>query len=114
MIRMESVRGRRPAPRLSPAGHGRAGAPGMAPGTSGQPSRAPDRRSKLQSHRSERGDPAPRFPLIMSISADSAGVSSERAHDQPKPTREELQSAYGRVIPDLVGPRPRVLLVGIN
>lgn len=31
-----------------------------------------------------------------------------------KPTREQLQAAYGAVIPDLVGPGIRVLLVGIN
>ncbi len=31
-----------------------------------------------------------------------------------KPSRADLQRAYGRVIPDLVGPRLRVLLVGIN
>ena len=30
------------------------------------------------------------------------------------PTRAELQEAYGRTIPDLVGPDLRVLLVGIN
>ena len=30
------------------------------------------------------------------------------------PTRAELQAAYGRTIPDLVGPDLRVLLVGIN
>jgi double-stranded uracil-DNA glycosylase len=30
------------------------------------------------------------------------------------PTREQLQAAYGAVIPDLVGPGVRVLLVGIN
>ena len=30
------------------------------------------------------------------------------------PTRQELQAAYGATIPDLVGPRLRVLLVGIN
>jgi TDG/mug DNA glycosylase family protein len=32
----------------------------------------------------------------------------------PNPTREELQAAYGRVVPDLVGPGMRVLLCGIN
>ena len=31
-----------------------------------------------------------------------------------RPTRDDLQAAYGRVIPDLVGPEMRVLLVGIN
>jgi TDG/mug DNA glycosylase family protein len=31
-----------------------------------------------------------------------------------RPTREQLQAAYGAVIPDLVGPDLRVLLVGIN
>jgi TDG/mug DNA glycosylase family protein len=31
-----------------------------------------------------------------------------------RPTRAELQAAYGTVIPDLVGPSTRVLLVGIN
>src|SRR4051794_12611485 len=30
------------------------------------------------------------------------------------PTKADLQSAYGAVIPDLVGPNLRVLLVGIN
>ena len=30
------------------------------------------------------------------------------------PSRAQLQDAYGRVIPDLVGPGLRVLLVGIN
>jgi TDG/mug DNA glycosylase family protein len=30
------------------------------------------------------------------------------------PTRQELLAAYGRTIPDLVGPELRVLLVGIN
>jgi double-stranded uracil-DNA glycosylase len=32
----------------------------------------------------------------------------------PGPTRDELQAAYGRTIPDLGGPGIRVLLVGIN
>jgi TDG/mug DNA glycosylase family protein len=32
----------------------------------------------------------------------------------PRPTREECLAAYGRTIPDLVGPDLRVLLVGIN
>ena len=32
----------------------------------------------------------------------------------PNPTRAELAGAYGRVIPDLVAPDLRVLLVGIN
>ena len=32
----------------------------------------------------------------------------------PGPTRQELQAAYGREIPDLVRPDLRVLLVGIN
>jgi double-stranded uracil-DNA glycosylase len=31
-----------------------------------------------------------------------------------RPTRDDLQGAYGRIIPDLVGPGMRVLLVGIN
>jgi TDG/mug DNA glycosylase family protein len=31
-----------------------------------------------------------------------------------RPTRDQLQAAYGSVIPDLVGPGMRVLLVGIN
>jgi TDG/mug DNA glycosylase family protein len=31
-----------------------------------------------------------------------------------RPSRAELQAAYGAVIPDLVGPGLRVLLVGIN
>lgn len=35
-------------------------------------------------------------------------------HDRSRPTRADLQAAYGRVIPDLVGPGIRVLLVGIN
>ena len=30
------------------------------------------------------------------------------------PTRAELQAAYGTVVPDLVGPRLKVLLCGIN
>lgn len=30
------------------------------------------------------------------------------------PSRAELAAAYGRSVPDLVGPGPRVLLVGIN
>lgn len=30
------------------------------------------------------------------------------------PTRAELEAAYGRAVPDLVGPGLRVLLVGIN
>ena len=30
------------------------------------------------------------------------------------PTKEELRAAYGRSVPDLVGPGLRVLLVGIN
>jgi TDG/mug DNA glycosylase family protein len=34
--------------------------------------------------------------------------------DVGRPTREELLSAYGRVIPDCVGPGIQVLLVGIN
>jgi len=39
----------------------------------------------------------------------------QRRPDPPKPPRrEELQAAYGAVIPDLVGPSVRVLLVGIN
>jgi TDG/mug DNA glycosylase family protein len=33
---------------------------------------------------------------------------------QPRPSRQELLAAYGRVIPDLAGPGMRVLLVGIN
>ena len=32
----------------------------------------------------------------------------------PRATRADLQAAYGTVIPDLVGPSVRVLLVGIN
>ena len=32
----------------------------------------------------------------------------------PPPSREQLLAAYDAVIPDLVGPRVRVLLVGIN
>lgn len=32
----------------------------------------------------------------------------------PRPTREEQLAAYGKTIPDLVGPGLRVLLVGIN
>jgi TDG/mug DNA glycosylase family protein len=32
----------------------------------------------------------------------------------PRPTKAELAAAYGREIPDLVGPGLRVLLVGIN
>jgi TDG/mug DNA glycosylase family protein len=32
----------------------------------------------------------------------------------PAPTRDELHAAYGRTIPDLLGPGLRVLLVGIN
>jgi TDG/mug DNA glycosylase family protein len=31
-----------------------------------------------------------------------------------RPTREELLAAYGKTIPDLIGPGLRVLLVGIN
>ena len=31
-----------------------------------------------------------------------------------RPTREQLQAAYGAVVPDLVGPDTRVLLCGIN
>lgn len=31
-----------------------------------------------------------------------------------RPTKADLQAAYGRVIPDLVGPGMQVLLVGIN
>jgi TDG/mug DNA glycosylase family protein len=31
-----------------------------------------------------------------------------------RPSRAELQAAYGAVIPDLLGPKTRVLLVGIN
>jgi TDG/mug DNA glycosylase family protein len=41
-------------------------------------------------------------------------VSRHPAHDRRRPTREDLQAAYGRVIPDVVGPGLRVLLVGIN
>jgi TDG/mug DNA glycosylase family protein len=37
-----------------------------------------------------------------------------RARAARGPTREELQAAYGRTVPDLVGPGVRVLLVGIN
>jgi len=33
---------------------------------------------------------------------------------RPRPSRAELEAAYGAVIPDLVGPGTRVLLVGIN
>ena len=33
---------------------------------------------------------------------------------QGKPTRDELQAAYGAVVPDLVAPGLRVLLCGIN
>ena len=32
----------------------------------------------------------------------------------PRPTREQLQAAYGRTVPDLVGPDLAVLLCGIN
>lgn len=32
----------------------------------------------------------------------------------PGPTKQELQAAYGRSVPDLVAPDLRVLLVGIN
>ena len=32
----------------------------------------------------------------------------------PRPTAAELQAAYGRTVPDLVGPGLRVLLCGIN
>ena len=32
----------------------------------------------------------------------------------PNPTKAELAASYGKVIPDLVGPGLRVLLVGIN
>jgi TDG/mug DNA glycosylase family protein len=52
--------------------------------------------------------------MIMGIRADSPGVSRDNAHDHPRPTRAELQAAYGTTIPDLVGPSMRVLLVGIN
>jgi double-stranded uracil-DNA glycosylase len=52
--------------------------------------------------------------MIMGLSADSPGVSHEQPHDHRKPTREQLQAAYGTVIPDLIGPSTRVLLVGIN
>src|SRR4051794_41670881 len=31
-----------------------------------------------------------------------------------RPTKQELAAAYGRTLPDLVGPDLRVLLVGIN
>lgn len=31
-----------------------------------------------------------------------------------RPTREEVLAAYGRTVPDLVAPGPRVLLCGIN
>ena len=34
--------------------------------------------------------------------------------DHSRPTRADLDAAYGRVIPDLLGPDMRVLLVGIN
>lgn len=56
----------------------------------------------------------------MGVTADSPGVSPRKPHDQrtggraARPTRAELQAAYGRVIPDLVGPGIEVLLVGIN
>lgn len=33
---------------------------------------------------------------------------------RPRPGREQLQAAYGAVVPDLVGPGTRVLLCGIN
>ena len=42
----------------------------------------------------------------MALAGTAGGVSA--------PSREELRGAYGRVIPDLVGPDLRVLLVGIN
>ncbi|HEX2088486.1 MAG TPA: G/U mismatch-specific DNA glycosylase [Actinomycetota bacterium] len=32
----------------------------------------------------------------------------------PRPTREELEAARGRTIPDVIAPRLRVLFVGIN
>jgi len=41
-------------------------------------------------------------------------MSGTSAHDQRRPSREQLQAAYGTTIPDLVGPGLRVLLVGIN
>ena len=44
-------------------------------------------------------------------------MAVHRSKPQPgrsRPSREELLGAYGATIPDLVGPRLRVLLVGIN
>lgn len=32
----------------------------------------------------------------------------------PPPTRQELRTAYGRTLPDLVGPEMQLVLVGIN
>lgn len=43
-------------------------------------------------------------------------LPSEPQHADPRwrPRAEELAAAYGRVVPDLVGPDLRVLLVGVN
>src|SRR4051812_11049330 len=46
----------------------------------------------------------------------SVGAGQDRRMPDPRltPTREELVGAYGATVPDLVGPKTRLLLVGIN
>src|SRR3954447_11173651 len=47
--------------------------------------------------------------------AHPAGASRATASPPPaRPSREELQAAYGRTVPDLIAPGLRVVLVGIN
>jgi TDG/mug DNA glycosylase family protein len=41
-------------------------------------------------------------------------MTTRAGGDRPRPSPVALQAAYGATIPDLVGPRMRALLVGIN
>ncbi len=46
--------------------------------------------------------------------ADRRAAPVGRRADAPRPTRDELQAAYGRLVPDLVRPGLAALLCGIN
>ncbi|WP_154677284.1 G/U mismatch-specific DNA glycosylase [Parafrankia discariae] len=43
-----------------------------------------------------------------------AALRSPKPPRRPRPDRAELLAAYGKTVPDLVGPETRVLLCGIN
>ncbi|CAI7975661.1 double-stranded uracil-DNA glycosylase [Frankia sp. Hr75.2] len=46
--------------------------------------------------------------------AGPAALRSPKPPRRPRPDRAELLAAYGKTVPDLVGPETRVLLCGIN